>query len=197
LFKLKANQAQTSGTVISVIPESHGSVVVRYQVNARNYEQTFAPYNWRPGAHVRVYYYPPGPAISAISDPAEILSDSLPAVILASLFASTFFTVYVFVIRRPDMSTTRLGAWIFAPRVTAVLVLAGVLCGILVPFFAGHPNGKSLASDALALGGTLIFLHLAWTSGKGWAGLLRSSRFWIAVALALVASLWGVLFPGI
>jgi len=183
LLLLSRDHAETGGVVLRALPDSHGTVVVRYTVNGTFYERSFGPYPWTRGERVRVIYYPPNPSVAELTEPSRILAEDAPAWIGGSFLLSIFGVAAVLSLRKPPVvAAPTLG---LATRVISVAVAASAIL-TLRPAAPGALTVPFVLGAMLRFLGVFGFLRLAWRRPPApWAEILTSWRFWLSAMLIL------------
>ena len=78
LLRLTHDHATAAGSVLRLVPDSHGMVEVQYDTSGQVYRKKLLPGRMLiPGDSVVVYYLPSDPAVASLTPPAEQLSDNL------------------------------------------------------------------------------------------------------------------------
>lgn len=181
-FLLATKYESTFGTVIRTIPNSHGQVVVRYNVNNYIYERRFGPSPLRGGQSVRIYYYLPSPSTATLLSPAEFLELELPFWTAASLLFSMFILACLYFYGK---ATPHLPAARFSPKLlSAAIAISALITSVIV--ISVQPIGVMLLiGEALRFTGVLLLLYLSWSRRQNWRQLFISNRFWVASVLIL------------
>lgn len=108
VFRLRNQHAETLGKVVRFVPQSHGAIEVKYEVDGTPYQSTFGQYvqthPLKEGASVNVYYAPSDPANAVISPPSEILWQQLTFTYVASMLMSGVLVGAIFLRRRSKSS---------------------------------------------------------------------------------------------
>jgi hypothetical protein len=169
---LLANRGQTTGGVVTAVhPREHCSVTVRYIVQGRNYEQSFAPYGWNMGANVTVYYQANHPANAELADPREILENNL----VLCAFAAIFFPSII-------LASTRFSV----PQLTTTVIVAFTIISIGIEAYQGNIHGPQWISAALIMAGvSLMLVRVLRVPHAGWRTVAKSKLFILGLLLVV------------
>jgi hypothetical protein len=155
--------------VTAVHPREHCSVTVRYIVQGRNYEQSFAPYGWNMGANVTVYYQANHPDNAELADPREILENNILLCAFSAIFCPSII-----------LASARFSV----PQLTTTVIVAFTIISIGIEAYQGNIHGPQWISAALILAGVscecCAFLTQA---GARWPIRIFSS--WVCFWLSL------------
>ena len=187
LALLTSRALTTSGTVTAIDPSNHGSVTVRYSVQGRNYEQSFAPHNSQPGASVTVYYQSNNPDNAELSDPRKVLENNL----LVCAFAAIVF---------PSLTLASClikplhWPWMWVSSTPRFIIIGAVTCAVIstvINVYLGTIHGRQWISTALVLGGAalLVLRTLETPREAGWKTVVWSRLFMLGLFLVVAGQL--------
>ena len=186
LLKLSNGYRQIPGTVVAALPNSHGTILVRYRVEDKTYDRKFGPSPWPVGAPVTVYYSTSDAAVSALGEPRQLLLEqAVPAVPAAFIVASAVLAGIIVLVRGWRL-LPRTEAALNGPRATSSGVLVGVVGGAIAAAIFGRIDGVRAVGGLCVVSGAVLFAFCAWRNKIGWEQMLGLRPFWIASTLAAV-----------
>ena len=190
LLLLCRHSATTEGQVVRFIPNSHGSVIVRYASHGNTYERSFSPHLSPEGSSATVYYYPNDPTIAVLGDPRGALWPELVTWSIASAMLSSI--VCYFAGRSHVLFKLGNRSLLPRPRVIMTLMMIGAAVGGVSSIRAGLMVRQYVwIGAALQWSGGLILTGKAFSlpAESGWAAFAKTRLFALGIALVILGNL--------
>jgi hypothetical protein len=184
------SQAEASGKITRLVPNSHGAVEIAYTVMGSAFSR-LAPWHGPPANRsqdndITVYYYPPDPSIAFTASADDILDEELPGWIAMSMGGGLVGLVLGF--RVTASSVPSLWARIPGPKFLTVGASLGVTVSFVSRMIGGSYTAPQALGDLLMLPACGLLLWLAWWRNLSWRAMTRSVWLWAAVGLVIAAN---------
>ena len=185
----------TTGRVMTVDRSNHNSVTVRYNVDGRRIEQTFAGSEKGVGDIVDVYYSPTDANLADIRNPTVSVRHDLRLLFLAGLVLGTFISVIISFRAINEALAWPGTKFRLKPRFAMTWVAIATLVGTVSKLLSGSAGPRMWLADAFVICGATLLCVEAFrlASETPWTVFVRSRLFIFGLVFVIIGQFigWG------